>query len=68
MSKNIQIVKYVQKCPNSANFVYYEEKINQLAQFRISRFQSCFKTHFLNMMHDNFYEYFVGAEKHEFQN
>ena len=20
-----------------------------------------------NMMHDNFYEYFVGAEKHEFQ-
>ena len=20
------------------------------------------------MMHDNFYEYFVGAEKHEFQN
>ena len=26
------------------------------------------KPHFLgNMMHDNFYEYFVGAEKHEFQ-
>ena len=68
MFKCVQIVRLGQKMSKLCLIWKKQNIFNQVARFSISRFQSCFKTHFLNMMHDNFYEYFVGAEKHEFQN